>query len=77
MKRSEDGLHAEVSGQGGLRLRQPATQEKILREGLPFDERVESKMQGGTLRVVVVDEGSGRMGTVTLPAIRRWAMGRV
>ncbi len=67
VERDEDGIHAKVSGQRvGLRLRQ-ATYQKILHEGLSFDERVESKLENGSLRVVVVDEASGRMGSITVP----------
>jgi VWFA-related protein len=67
VERDDEGVHAKVSGQKvGLRL-QPATYQKILHEGLSFDERVESKLESGSLRVVVVDEASGRMGSITVP----------
>jgi hypothetical protein len=39
-----------------------------MNEGLVFDERIESRLAGGSLRVVVVDVTSGRMGSVTVPA---------
>ncbi|HET7102790.1 MAG TPA: VWA domain-containing protein [Terracidiphilus sp.] len=64
-----DGLHAKVTGERlGLQL-QPATYQRILREGLTFDQRLQSKPGEGALRVVVVDENSSRIGTVTMPAL--------
>jgi VWFA-related protein len=68
VKRDEEGLHAKVSGKTvGLRLK-PATYQKALNEGLTFDERIESKVDAGSLRVVVVDVNSGRIGSVTVPS---------
>jgi hypothetical protein len=67
VRRDEEGLRAAVSGKTvGLRLKQP-TYEKAINEGLTFDERLEAKLDGGTLRVIVVDGNSGRIGTVTVP----------
>ena len=61
-------MDAKVTGKTvGLRLK-PATYQRALSEGLVFDERVESRLAGGSLRVVVVDVNSGRMGSVTVPA---------
>jgi len=65
--RDAQGQHAKVTGQTiGLRLK-PATYQHAMNEGLTFDERVDSKMAGGSLRVVVVDVNSGRLGSVTVP----------
>jgi hypothetical protein len=50
-----------------LRLK-PATYQKLLRDGIPFDEFVGKKQNSGTLRIIVVDEDSGRIGSITLPA---------
>jgi hypothetical protein len=68
IERDDDTLHAKVTGRTlGLRLR-AATYQKVLREGIPFDQPLPSKPGAGSLRVIVVDENSGRMGSVTLPA---------
>ena len=69
VQRDDVGQHATVSGKTvGLRLTQ-TTYEHALNEGLTFDERIESKeASGSSLRVVVVDVNSGRIGTVTVPA---------
>jgi len=66
--RDDAALHADVSGQTlGLRLK-PATYQQVLRDGIPFEQSIEKKLEGGSIRVVVVDENSGRIGSVTLPA---------
>ena len=62
------GQHAKVTGQTvGLRLK-PETYQHALNEGLTFDERIDPKLTGGSLRVVVVDVNSGRLGSVTVPS---------
>jgi hypothetical protein len=65
---SDAGLYAEVSGQTlGLRLK-PDTYERLMRDGIPFEEKIEPKPASGSIRVLVVDEDSGRIGSVTVPA---------
>ncbi len=67
IQRDDAGLHARVEGQTlGLRL-MPATYEKLLPAGVPFEQLIGAKPGMGSLRVLVVDENSGRMGSVTLP----------
>lgn len=68
VERDDTGIHARVTGQTlALRLK-PATWQKLLREGIPFDEFVDEKQNNGTLRIIIVDENSGRIGSITLPA---------
>ena len=68
VQRDAEGQHAKVTGQTvGLRLK-PATYQHAMNQGLTFDERLDSRLAGGSLRVVVVDINSGRMGSVTVPA---------
>ena len=68
IERDDDTLHAKVTGHTlGLRLH-PATYQKVLHEGIPFDQPSPFKPGAGSVRVIVVDENSGRMGSVTLPA---------
>ena len=50
----------------GLRLKQ-ATYDRLVTEGVPFEHEVTLKPGTGSLRVLVVDEATGRMGSVTLP----------
>jgi VWFA-related protein len=66
-QRDDAGLHAQVSGQTvNLRLI-PATYEKLMRDGIPFEQPLESKPEITSVRVLVVDENSGLMGSVTVP----------
>ncbi len=68
VQRDAAGQHAKVTGQTvGLRLK-PETYQHALNEGLTFDERIDPKLPGGSLRVVVVDVNSGRLGSVTVPS---------
>jgi VWFA-related protein len=67
IQRDDAGLHAQVEGQTlGLRLK-PSTYQNLLSGGLPFEHSVEMQKGMATLRVLVVDENSGRMGSVTIP----------
>lgn len=67
VKRDDAVQKAQLSGKTlWLRLK-PETYQKVLHEGIPFEEPVDVAHQSGSLRVLVVDENSGRMGTVTVP----------
>jgi VWFA-related protein len=69
IERDDAAIHARVTGRTlGLRLR-TATYQKVLRDGIPIGQPLPSAPKGGSMRVVVVDESSGRMGSVTIPAI--------
>jgi hypothetical protein len=69
VQRDESGQNAKVSGHTvGLRLK-PATYQKALGEGLTFDERLDSQSGKGSLRVLVIDLNSGRMGSVTVSSL--------
>ncbi|MBS1803414.1 MAG: VWA domain-containing protein [Acidobacteria bacterium] len=68
VQRDQEALRAKVSGLTvGLHLK-PVTYERALKQGLTFDQRIESKQLEGSLRVVVVDVTSGRIGSVTVPS---------
>jgi hypothetical protein len=67
VQRDDAGFHAQITGQTlGLTLTQ-ATYQKLLEEGLPFNQPVEKIEDTGSVRIVVVDENSGWMGSVTVP----------
>ena len=53
----------------GLRLK-PSTYQNLLSAGVPFEHAVEMKPGMAAVRVLVVDENSGRMGSVTIPVPR-------
>jgi VWFA-related protein len=68
VQRDDAGMRADLEGQTlGLSLKQ-ATYDKLVTDGVPFEHAVTLKPGTGSLRVLVVDENSGRMGSVTLPA---------
>ncbi|WP_109486998.1 VWA domain-containing protein [Occallatibacter savannae] len=68
VQRDDAMFHAKLEGKTlGLRL-QPATYERVLKEGISLDQPVKSLPGTGALRVVVVDENTGRIGTLTVPA---------
>jgi len=68
IQRDDAGFHAELDGQTlGLQLKS-STYKSLLAEGVPFDHFVQLKPGMNSLRVLVVDENSGRMGSVTIPA---------
>jgi hypothetical protein len=68
VERNDAGMQAKVTGQTlSLRLK-PATYEKLQREGIAFDQPMQTAPEAGSVRIVVVDENSGRMGSVTIPA---------
>jgi VWFA-related protein len=69
IQRDDAGLHAHLEGQTlGLRLKS-STYQNILPKGVPFERAVELRPGMASLRVVVVDENSGRMGSVTIPSV--------
>jgi VWFA-related protein len=68
VQRDREEAHARVTGQSlGLALL-PATYRKLLGQGLPFEQVVHQLQDAGSVRIIVVDENSGRMGSITVPA---------
>jgi VWFA-related protein len=68
VQRDDAGLRAQLDSQTlGLRLLQ-STYQKALGDGIPFDRAVEMHPGMASVRVLVVDENSGRIGSVTVPA---------
>ena len=68
IQRDKEEAHARVTGQSlGLALL-PATYQKLLGQGLPFEQLVHQVQNAGSVRIIVVDENSGRMGSITVPA---------
>ncbi|MGB7546153.1 MAG: VWA domain-containing protein [Terracidiphilus sp.] len=68
IQRDDAGLRARVEGQTlGLRLKS-ATYQSLMPGGIPFEQFVQIQPGMASLRVLVVDENSGRMGSVTMPA---------
>jgi VWFA-related protein len=68
VQRDDTGMHAAVTEQTVALDLKPATYEKVLHDGIPFDQYIDRKQDSGTMRIIVVDENSGRIGSITLPA---------
>jgi VWFA-related protein len=68
VQRDATGMHAELKEQTLALALKSTTYEKVMREGIPFDQYLEKTPDSGTLRIIVVDQNSGRIGSVTLPA---------
>ena len=66
--RGVDDMHARITGRTMMLALLPATYQSLLGTGVPFNQFVERGEDSGSVRIVVVDENSGRMGSVTLPA---------
>ncbi len=66
VERDDADWHAKVSGVVEAMRMLPATYERTMRDGLTFNERIPSLPEAGVVRVVIVDENSGRMGTITV-----------
>jgi VWFA-related protein len=66
VERDDADWHAKVSGVVEVLRMLPATYEETMRDGLTFNERIPSLPAAGVVRVVIVDENSGRMGTITV-----------
>jgi VWFA-related protein len=68
IQRDDAGIRAQLDGQVlGLRLK-PETYQKAMSDGIPFNRSLEMRAGMASVRVLVVDENSGHMGSVTIPA---------
>ncbi len=69
VQRDDTGTHAAVKEQTLALNLKAATYQRVLQNGIPFAEYVEHQQVFGTVRIIVVDEYSGRIGSITLPAL--------
>ncbi len=67
VQREIAGPRARVSGQSIDLHLLPGSYQKYLKDGIPFDQPLEIAPDTGSLRIIVLDENSGRMGSVTIP----------
>jgi VWFA-related protein len=65
--RDDSGLHAKVAGRRLALALKPATYQQAMKEGLPVEESLPKTPPGALVRLIVIDENSRRMGSVTLP----------
>ncbi len=67
VERDDSTMHAKLNGKRlGLNLK-PATYQQLLHDGMAFEEHVALAETSSNLRILVVDENTGRMGSVTVP----------
>ena len=64
--RNDSDLRAKVTGRTlNLQLK-PATYQRILKEGINIDQPFAYPQQSESVRILVIDENSGRIGAITL-----------
>jgi VWFA-related protein len=67
---SRDDVRRQAQVQGeriALHLRNE-TWQQVQKQGLAFDQRLDAPPATGTLRLIAIDERSGKLGTLTIPA---------
>ncbi|MDE3200101.1 MAG: VWA domain-containing protein [Acidobacteriota bacterium] len=68
IKRENASGRARISGRTiGLSLL-PATYQNALKDGLPLNTAIPAKLNSGDLRILLLDQSSQRIGTLTIPA---------
>jgi VWFA-related protein len=70
-QRDSEGRHARLAGKTITLALTPSSYQALQGEGLPFSQALGSAADVDALRVLVVDENSGRIGSVTLPGASR------
>lgn len=68
--RDDATMRASVSGRSFRLQLKPGTYQKLLHEGIGVEQPLSGMPESGIVRVIAVDENSGRVGSLTLPATR-------
>jgi hypothetical protein len=68
VQRDQAGMRADVNEQTLVLDLKRGPYARVLRDGIPFDQYFDNKQNNGIVRIIVVDENSGRIGSITLPA---------
>lgn len=66
VQRDDALLHAKLDGQTLAMRLKPSTYEQVLKNGIDIEEPINSLPDTGALRIVVIDENTGRIGTLTM-----------
>lgn len=69
IRRGADGLSAQVKGRSLSLALLPSTYQSLLEDGIPFEQFIEKDNATASLRFLVVDGNSGRMGSLTIPVV--------
>ncbi|MFP5204233.1 MAG: VWA domain-containing protein, partial [Acidobacteriota bacterium] len=68
VQRDDVRMDAQVKEQTLALNLKPETYRQALRDGIHFDQYIGESQNTGAIRIIVVDENSGRLGSVTLPS---------
>lgn len=67
VQRTIDGQQTRISERQLVLSLLPTTYQNLMETGIPFNQFVEKNKDTAYIRMIVVDETSGRMGSLTLP----------
>jgi VWFA-related protein len=68
IQRDDAGKRSHVDGQALVMNLKPETYRKSMSSGIPFEHSLEMQPGMSSVRIVVVDNNSGRIGSVTIPS---------
>lgn len=68
VKRDDTGARAMVKEQSLAFNLSADGYQRVMRDGIPFQQYIDQTQNGESVRMIVVDETSGRIGSITLPA---------
>jgi VWFA-related protein len=67
-RRDEEGRHASITEQTLRLMLKSSTYARLFQEGVPFDQFIEDPRHLESVRIIVIDENSGSMGSITVPS---------
>lgn len=68
VQRDDSGAGAKVKEQTLALNLSNSSYEKLIRDGIPFEQYLDARQSSDSVRLIVVDENSARIGSITLPA---------
>lgn len=68
VQQTRDDRHAQISERQLVLSLLPETYHGLMQTGIPFEQLIERKPGISYIRIIVVDEVSGRIGSLTFPA---------
>ena len=67
IERDDAASQAKVHGRSLAMNLKPGTYQNVLHDGIDVDQPLPARSNAASFRIVVVDENSGRMGSLTIP----------
>jgi hypothetical protein len=68
LRRAADEMHARITGRTLALSLQPQTYQTMHGRQIPVDQLIEKDAETSSFRILAVDENSGHMGSITIPA---------